>query len=146
MVADVNPVDDPGRKHLPHLPPMEFRNPNVILYVTRVVAGRRSLLARQGATETIRDAWRKADHWLVGRYVLMPGDNGDSRSSSLRQDNHRRAEFHEALTCRAFIQGLAELVPPSEIPNLNPNCRIWRRDPHGSGSNVGPVHRGLLEA
>ncbi len=65
-------ADEPGRKHLPHLAPLEFPNQSVIISVTQVVAGRRSLLARSAAAETILNAWQKADHWLVGRYVLMP--------------------------------------------------------------------------
>ena len=64
--------NEPGRKHLPHLPPREFPNQSVIIYVTQVVVGRRGLLARSEAVETILNAWRRADHWLVGRYVIMP--------------------------------------------------------------------------
>ncbi len=68
----MNPNDEPGRKHLPHLPPMEFPNQSIVIYVTQVVAKRRPLLARGAAVEAILDAWRKADHWVVGRYVFMP--------------------------------------------------------------------------
>ncbi|MCL4177973.1 MAG: hypothetical protein KJ072_09545 [Verrucomicrobia bacterium] len=68
----MNPADEPGRKHLPHLPPRELANQSIIIYVTQVVAGRRPLLARSEALRTIPEAWRKADRWLVGRYVLMP--------------------------------------------------------------------------
>ena len=66
------PADEPDRTRLADLAPMEFPNQSVIIYVTQVVAGIRALLARSGAVETIFDAWRKADHWVVGRYALMP--------------------------------------------------------------------------
>ena len=71
-VSAMIPAGEPGRKHLPHLAPMEFPNQSVIVYVTQVVARRRPLLARTEAMATLIEAWQKADHWLVGRYVLMP--------------------------------------------------------------------------
>jgi len=71
-VGPMSHADEPGRKHLPHLASLEFPNQSVIIYVTQVVAARRPLLVRSPAVETILNAWRKADHWLVGRYVLMP--------------------------------------------------------------------------
>ena len=40
--------------------------------MTQVVAKRRSLLTRREAVETMIEAWRCADHWQVGRYVIMP--------------------------------------------------------------------------
>ncbi len=64
--------NEPGRKHLPHLPPMEFPNQSIIIYVTQVVAKRRPLLARAAAVQTLLDTWRNAAHWRVGRYVMMP--------------------------------------------------------------------------
>src|SRR5213594_4278826 len=66
------PPQDPGRKQLPHLPAMEFPNQSVIQYVSCNVVARRPLLANPEAHELLLAAWRKADHWLVGRYVLMP--------------------------------------------------------------------------
>ena len=66
------PDDEPGRKRLPHLPPKEFPNQSVIIYVTQVVAKRRPLLARPEAVECLLNAWHRADHWLVGRYVILP--------------------------------------------------------------------------
>lgn len=65
-------ADEPGRKRLPLLPPLEFPNQTILIYVTQVVADRRPLLARREAVEALLAAWRRADHWLVGRYVVMP--------------------------------------------------------------------------
>ena len=66
------PHSDPGRKRLPHHPPVERANQSIIIYVTQNVQGRRHLLATSEAHENLRSAWRQADHWLVGRYVIMP--------------------------------------------------------------------------
>ena len=68
----VNYGEEPGRKRLPHLAPKEFPNQSIIIYVTQVVARRRTLLARREAVEALLNAWRQADHWLIGRYVVMP--------------------------------------------------------------------------
>ena len=72
MLVDVNHPPEPGRKHLPHLPPVDLPNQSIIICVTQVVAKRRPLLARAAAMEALLAAWQKADHWLVGRYVLLP--------------------------------------------------------------------------
>ena len=69
----MNALDrEPGRHHLPHLPAMEFSGQSVIQFVTVCVHGRRSLLARQEVVQLLLNCWGKADHWLVGRWVVMP--------------------------------------------------------------------------
>jgi REP element-mobilizing transposase RayT len=40
--------------------------------VTQAVKDRRLLLAKEEAVAAIVEAWRGNDHWLVGRYVIMP--------------------------------------------------------------------------
>jgi putative transposase len=64
--------EDPGRKTLPHFPARELANQSIIQFVSCNVARRRSLLARPEIYQILLDAWREADHWLVGRYVIMP--------------------------------------------------------------------------
>jgi putative transposase len=66
------PLRDPGRRSLPHLAPMEHGNQAVIQYVTTNVDKRRPLLANQETVDVLLAAWRKGNHWLVGRYVIMP--------------------------------------------------------------------------
>ena len=61
---------DVGRKSLPHLGPVG--SGARIVFVTQAVAGRRGLLARAEVVETILEAWKGNDHWLIGRYVIMP--------------------------------------------------------------------------
>jgi REP element-mobilizing transposase RayT len=59
-----------GRKTLPHLGALH--KGARIVFVTQAVDGRRALLAREEAVRAILEAWRMNDHWLVGRYVIMP--------------------------------------------------------------------------
>jgi putative transposase len=63
---------DPGRRTLPHRAPIVHANQSIILFVTQVVQGRRPLLTRPEALACLLDSWRRADYWLVGRYILMP--------------------------------------------------------------------------
>jgi putative transposase len=61
-----------GRQKLPHLPSREFVNQTILQFVTVCVDKRRPLLARPEIVSLLLDSWCKADHWLVGRYVVMP--------------------------------------------------------------------------
>lgn len=63
---------EPGRKHLPHLAPLEFSNQTILQYITVCVKQRRPLLARPEIINLLLDCWRKADHWMVGRWIVMP--------------------------------------------------------------------------
>jgi REP element-mobilizing transposase RayT len=65
-------MDRLGRRSLPHHSPIDATNLSVIIYVTTNIDKRRQLLNRREAVETIVNAWRAANHWLVGRYVIMP--------------------------------------------------------------------------
>jgi putative transposase len=62
----------PRRHSLPHHPPHDAVNQSVIIYVTMNVHKRRSVLNRADAVESILNAWKMANHWLIGRYVIMP--------------------------------------------------------------------------
>jgi len=66
------PLQEPGRKRLPHLPSLELSNQTIIQYVSCNVDGRRPLLANPEIHQLLIEAWRKADQWLVGRYVILP--------------------------------------------------------------------------
>jgi len=66
------PPRDPGRHALPHLAPLEIGNQPILQYVTTNVDKRRPLLAKQDAMDVLLAAWKRADHWLVGRFVIMP--------------------------------------------------------------------------
>ena len=49
-----------------------MRNRSSAVFLTVCVRGRRPLLARPDIHEILIAAWRAADQWIVGRYVLMP--------------------------------------------------------------------------
>lgn len=69
----MNPLpQDPGRKSLPHLAPKEFQNQSIIQFISCNVARRRPLLTNAAVHSLLLCAWKKADHWLIGRYVIMP--------------------------------------------------------------------------
>ena len=61
----VNPLE-PGRRSLPHLPPLEFANQTTVIFLTMCVQQRRPLLARAEIVALLLDCWREADHWLGG--------------------------------------------------------------------------------
>jgi len=67
----VNPPE-PGRRRLPHLAPLEFADQTTLIFLTMCVDKRRPLLARAEIVALLLDCWREADHWLVGRWVVMP--------------------------------------------------------------------------
>ena len=60
------------RKGLPHFSSFESNNQSIIQYVTCTVANRRRVLAAADVHGLIVAVWRIADHWLIGRYVIMP--------------------------------------------------------------------------
>ena len=66
------PERDPERRSLPHHPPLEYANQSILIYVTVNVKNRRRLLNRQDTVKTVLDAWKEGNHWLVGRYAIMP--------------------------------------------------------------------------
>ena len=66
------PICEPGRQRLPHLPSRDYANQTILQFVTVCTNKRRPLLAQPEIVSLLLDAWRKADRWLVGRYVIMP--------------------------------------------------------------------------
>ena len=65
-------IDDNSRKHPVHWPAYERDNLSIIIFVTVCAEKRRKILADAASVEVILDAWRAADHWLVGRYIVLP--------------------------------------------------------------------------
>ena len=61
-----------GRKHPVHLPPIGELDVPTIIFVTVCTKDRKPLLASDAAHERVMNAWRAAEQWLVGRYVIMP--------------------------------------------------------------------------
>jgi putative transposase len=65
-------IGPPERHHPAHLPPRDFSNRSIILFLTVCTKNRQPLLASSRMHELIREAWLQASHWTVGRYVVMP--------------------------------------------------------------------------
>ena len=61
-----------GRKHPVHWAPIERGNRTVVIFVTVCTAKRKLILANDEAAAVIVSAWQAADHWLVGRYIILP--------------------------------------------------------------------------
>ena len=61
-----------NRLSLPHFAPREKPNQSIVIFLTVCVANRRRLLARPEIATVLVNCWEKADHWSVGRYVIMP--------------------------------------------------------------------------
>ncbi len=59
-------------RHLPHFAPVRRHNEPVVLHVTVCVAGRAPVLANENAQRALVAAWRQADLWRTGEYVIMP--------------------------------------------------------------------------
>jgi putative transposase len=62
----------PQRKYPVHTPVNADGNKPPIVFVTVCAAHRRPILAVPGAARILREAWERAGHWRVGRYVIMP--------------------------------------------------------------------------
>jgi REP-associated tyrosine transposase len=54
------------------MPIDERRDRAAIVFITVCSEKRKTILARSDVHELLIDAWRQADGWLVGRYVIMP--------------------------------------------------------------------------
>ncbi len=64
--------NEPGRRLLPHLAPLEVANQSILIFMTMCVKNRRALLARTEIVTLLLNCWREADNWLVGRWAVMP--------------------------------------------------------------------------
>jgi putative transposase len=62
----------PERRAPPHLPMVEYGNRPDIVFLTRVHSDRKPDLAKWNFYNLVREAWTKADLWLVGRFIILP--------------------------------------------------------------------------
>ena len=61
-----------------------------IIFLTVCTKARSTWLACEEAHQLLRTAWKSADHWIVGRYILMP--NHLHFFASPRQECHSSLE------------------------------------------------------
>lgn len=70
--------DDPmrfeqvGRRRPVHPPPIERYDRSIIIFLTVCTKNRRPILATASMHSRLRMVWMHANHWLVGRYMIMP--------------------------------------------------------------------------
>jgi REP element-mobilizing transposase RayT len=65
-------LESDGRKHPVHQPVREAFNTPMIVFLTVTTKKRKPILADRDAHVALINAWRAAESWLVGRYVIMP--------------------------------------------------------------------------
>jgi len=65
-------MDLPDRKHPARAPVYDHRNRSNILFITVCTHARKRILDNQATHELLVNCWQKADHWLIGRYVILP--------------------------------------------------------------------------
>ena len=62
----------PERKHPAHNPLMQVGFRASIVFLTVCTKDRKPILSRPEAHDLLIKSWKKASHWSVGRYVIMP--------------------------------------------------------------------------
>jgi putative transposase len=70
-VGDIVPPH-PNRQHPAHHPPIERHNNSPIIFLTVCTHKRKCILANPHMHDALVNAWKAANHWVTGRYVIMP--------------------------------------------------------------------------
>ncbi len=65
-------MDQPHRRYPTHVEPESARFDGSVTFVTVCTKDRKRILDNPAAHEALVRVWLEADHWLVGRYVVMP--------------------------------------------------------------------------
>ena len=65
-------LESDGRKHPPHLTPVERHNTSLIVFLTVCTKDRKEILNQSASHDILVTAWNTRPTWLVGRYVIMP--------------------------------------------------------------------------
>lgn len=134
----------PRRRRPAH--PALLRRDRLIVFVTVCAAQRKPIRANAQAVATIRAAWREADGWAIGRYVVMP--------------DHIHlfcAPNHEHISLRQWLRYWRSLSSrrwpcPAQQPIWQPD--VWDTQLRTGDSYEGkweyvrnnPVRHGLVEA
>ncbi|HXH60149.1 MAG TPA: transposase [Fimbriimonadaceae bacterium] len=65
-------MESPKRRYPIHITRDRSVFDDSVYFATVCTKDRKPILAREEAHETLARVWKSADHWLVGRYVVMP--------------------------------------------------------------------------
>ncbi len=103
-------MDPPVRRRRPAHWLSESSEPSRLVFITCCTKARRPCLHNANAHAALRDAWQSADHWCVGRYVVMPDHihlfcAPQPHASSL----DRWMAYWRSLTTRALGEGKDQL-------------------------------------
>ena len=71
-MRELTPMDTLGRRHPTRQDLREICNRPAIVFLTVCTKSKKQILANEAVHNTLREAWKAADSWLVGRYVIMP--------------------------------------------------------------------------
>lgn len=117
------------RKQPAHQPVYDIGNRSNIIFLTVCTNKRKMILANEAVHQLIRNAWQSADHWIVGRYVIMP-DHIHLFCSPAKYD-HLSVKRWTAL----WKSSTSKVWPdPSEHP-------IWQIDAWGTQLRKGDSYR-----
>jgi putative transposase len=61
-----------GRRHPVHWDPLEKGNRSSIIFLTVCTKDRQPLLTNPECHRLLVEWWNKGNHWLAGKYVIMP--------------------------------------------------------------------------
>ena len=124
----------PNRKHPVHLSNFERPNRPVIIFLTVCTQGRRPILAHAPMVDFLVKAWRVAQHWRVGKFIVMPDHVHLFCSPAKRDVESVRdwAAFWKSLVSRG-IQGhgpLGELgvIRIAKVEGCAATASLWQRD------------------
>ncbi len=110
-------------RHYPaHQPVAEAFNRSVIIFLTVCSAQRRPVLAEERMHKALLDAWKTADQWCVGRYVIMPDHLHLFCSPAVREYPALKewVRYWKSLTSRMLSGFGAGGTAPSKS--------VWQRD------------------
>jgi REP element-mobilizing transposase RayT len=68
----LNNFDGAGRNQTARQPVFEIGNLSPIIFLTVCTSRRKPIFANAKAHELLCDSWRKANHWSIGKYVILP--------------------------------------------------------------------------
>jgi putative transposase len=71
-MSNETPTDQPKRSRPVHLPVLAGHGRTALVFLTVCTRERQPVLATPEMHQLLRNAWTSADHWLVGRYMIMP--------------------------------------------------------------------------
>jgi putative transposase len=109
-----NKHEYPNRNHPAHHPPIARHNRTAIIFLTVCTHKRRRILDNDAMHEALKTAWRNADDWIIGRYIIMP-DHIHLFCSPATNESVKVVQW------TSYWKRLVS----QQLPNLQP---IWQRD------------------